>query len=674
MTFRRGEGIVPASDERLVRAEFNLLNILLGQKLATKIIGVLVGFFLLALVAIGLTLYSSWKLEGVAAAINDAGSLRMHSWKVAHHTAALPTDGARRDARLLILRKDMNDIERVQADLVKGDPARPLFIPRDDGIPDDVATIARVWHAEMRPLVERVIDAPSTDASRQAAVALEGATHGYVKRIDSVVKKMEHSFTAHTNVLRSYQVLLVALAVIGTVALMRFFFVAVIRPLDTLQSGMQRMEREDFTARVPVLTDDEFGELSRGFNRMAGHLEGLYGTLEERVATKTRSLAEKNRELSILYNIARLLRQQMSIEELSRGFLEEVRRTFDADAASVRLFDAAADNLYITTHQGLATEFIDEEAILDCGNCLCGQAVLGDIPIVSGTSDPDSARTRDTCSRAGFQTVSAVPVNHNNRALGIFNLYFRRKLDISDGDRQVLQSLGQHLGMAIENVRLLSREKEMAISEERNLIARELHDSIAQGLAFLNLQVQMLDDALAHGRVDETGEVVELIRQGIQESYADVRELLQHFRARVPQQDLSAALRQALARFSEQSGVDGELRVHGASPPSVAEVDIQALYIAQEALSNVRKHAQAQHVTVELWRDAEGMRLEIRDDGIGFDRPAAPATGQGEHVGLHIMGERAARIGGEFEIRSRAGQGTTVSLTLSARTMEASAA
>ena len=82
---------MPASDERLVRAEFNLLNILLGQKLATKIIGVLVGFFLLALVAIGLTLYSSWKLEGVAAAINDAGSLRMHLWKVAHHTAALPT-------------------------------------------------------------------------------------------------------------------------------------------------------------------------------------------------------------------------------------------------------------------------------------------------------------------------------------------------------------------------------------------------------------------------------------------------------------------------------------------------------------------------------------------------------------------------------------------------------
>ena len=657
-------------DEHPVRAEYTLLNTLLGQKLATKIIGVLLAFFLLALVAIGLTLYSSWKLEGVAAAINDAGSLRMRSWKVAHHAAVLPLEGASRDARLVVLRRDMSDIEAVQAGLAKGDPARPLFIPRDDGIPEDVAAVTRVWHAEIRPLVDEVIGAATPDAARQAVMALEGATYGYVKSIDSVVRKMENSFTAHTNVLRSYQVLLVALAVIGTVVLMRFFFVAVIRPVDTLQSGMQRMEREDFTARVPVLTNDEFGELSRGFNRMAGHLEGLYGTLEERVATKTQSLAEKNRELSILYNIARLLRQQMSIEELSRGFLEEVRRTFDADAASVRLFDAAADNLYITTHQGLATEFIDEEAILDCGNCLCGQAVLGDIPIVSGTADPDSARTRDTCNRAGFQTVSAVPVNHNNRALGIFNLYFRRKVEISEGDRQVLQSLGQHLGMAIDNVRLLSREKEMAVSEERNLIARELHDSIAQGLAFLNLQVQMLDDALAHGRIEETGEVVEMIRQGIQESYADVRELLQHFRARLPQQDLTAALRLAVERFSEQSGVSGELRVHGASPPSIAEVDTQVLYIAQEALSNVRKHAQAQHVLVELWRDAEGLRLEIRDDGVGFEAQAAGAPDQGDHVGLHIMGERAARIGGVLNIHSQPGGGTEVSLRLTERDQE----
>ncbi|HPR05316.1 MAG TPA: ATP-binding protein, partial [Denitromonas sp.] len=141
-----------------------------------------------------------------------------------------------------------------------------------------------------------------------------------------------------------------------------------------------------------------------------------------------------------------------------------------------------------------------------------------------------------------------------------------------------------------------------------------------------------------------------------------------------PPQDLAAALRQAIERFSEQSGVSGELRVHGASPPTVAEVDIQVLYIAQEALSNVRKHAQAKHVTVDLWRDAEGVRLEIRDDGVGFDKVAADAPGQGEHVGLHIMGERAARIGGALDIQSQKGGGTLVSLMLTATEQEATQA
>ncbi|QID19242.1 HAMP domain-containing protein [Nitrogeniibacter mangrovi] len=642
----------------------SLVNRLLGQNLATKILGVLVAFLLLALAAIGLTLYSSWKLEGVAAAINDAGSLRMRSWKIAHDAAVLPLDGIGRDARLGVLERDLADVERVQSGLEHGDPVRPLFIPRDRGIPADMARVSQTWQRKMRPLVEQVMEANDPNVFRESTLALETATRDYVTTIDAMVKKMEEVFTEHTTVLRSYQVALLALAVIGTVVLMRFFFVAVIRPVDALQRGMQRMQGEDFAVRVAVLTNDEFGDLSRGFNRMADHLQGLYATLEQRVADKTRSLADKNRELSILYEISRLLREPVGIEELSRGFLDHVCRTFEADAASVRLFDADSDKLYITTQQGLDADFVETEAILACGDCLCGTAMLGDVPVISDTDGAQTARTRETCQRAGFATVSAIPVNHNKRALGIFNLYFRRSVDISEDDRLVLQSLGQHLGMAIENVRLLSREKEMAVSEERNLIARELHDSIAQGLAFLNLQVQMLEDALEHKDTAETDEVLDMIRRGIQESYDDVRELLGHFRARLPEQDLAAALRQAVERFSAQSGVSGNFTAHGEAPPLPVEIGTQVLYIAQEALSNVRKHAQAGYVQVDLWRDTDGLRLSIRDDGVGFDTGPRHAIDGAEHIGLHIMGERAARIGGELAVRSKKGQGTEVALTV----------
>ena len=644
--------------------EISLVSRILGQKLAAKILGVLAAFLLFALAAIGLTLYSSWKLEGVAAAINDAGSLRMRSWKVAHDASVLRPGELNRDRRLDLLERDIADIEGVQLGLERGNPARPLFLPRDRDIPADMADLVRTWRGQMRPLVDQVINAPDEAVFREATLALDRATRDYVARIDTMVKKMEVTFTEHTNVLRSYQVALIALAVIGTVVLMRFFFVAVIRPVDELQSGMQRMQGEDFAARVPVITNDEFGDLSRGFNRMADHLQELYGTLEHRVVDKTRSLAEKNRELSILYEISRLLREPVGIEELSRGFLTHVSRTFEADAASVRLFDSDSDNLYITTQQGLAPDFVETEAVLACGDCLCGSAMLGDIPVISDTTGEDAARTLGTCQRAGFETVSAIPVNHNKRMLGIFNLYFRRATQISKDDLQVLQSLGQHLGMAIENVRLLSREKEMAVSEERNLIARELHDSIAQGLAFLNLQVQMLEDALSQRDEGTTEEVLDMIRRGIQESYADVRELLGHFRARLPEQDLAAALRQAINRFSEQSGVEGRFTAHGAAPPLAVEVATQVLYIAQEALSNVRKHAKASTVHVELWRDTEHLRLSIRDDGVGFDTTPRNPIGSGDHIGLNIMGERAARIGGALDVRSTKGKGTEVSLSV----------
>ena len=106
----------------------------------------------------------------------------------------------------------------------------------------------------------------------------------------------------------------------------------------------------------------------------------------------------------------------------------------------------------------------------------------------------------------------------------------------------LLETLGHHLGVAIENQRLKLRDKQLAISEERNLLAQELHDSIAQGLAFLNIQVQLLQDSLHKGRVDEALQTAGQLREGVQESYDDVRELLVHFRTRVHQSDLDTAI------------------------------------------------------------------------------------------------------------------------------------
>ena len=122
-------------------------------------------------------------------------------------------------------------------------------------------------------------------------------------------------------------------------------------------------------------------------------------------------------------------------------------------------------------------------------------------------------------------------------------------------EKSLLETIGQHLGVAIENQRLRSREKELAVFEERNLLAQELHDSIAQGLAFLNIQVQLLQDSLRKGNLEEAMQTAGQLREGVQESYDDVREFLVHFRTRVLQSDLDTAIANTLTKFEVQTGI-----------------------------------------------------------------------------------------------------------------------
>lgn len=645
-----------------------LVDGVMGHRLSARIMGILLVFFAVTLVAVGLTVYCSWHLEGMAAAINDAGSLRMRSWKIAHLVTGLPAEGTLRRRRLDAIVEEIAALEAVQVGLEQGDPRRPLFIPRDAGIPEAVGELGTRWRQLLGPLADSAIAAQDLASHAAAVNAFEAATASYVGKIDAVVRQMELNYARNTKLLRNLQFMLLAVA--GAVILMRFFLVAVIRPVRELQIGMQRMERGDLGARLPVLTRDEFGELADGFNRMAENLKGVHATLEERVESKTRSLAEKNRELRILNDISRTLREPATVDKLCRHFLERVKLTFGATAASVRLFDPAQENLYLICHSGLQEESLTHESTQECSECLCRRAARADMAVVSVANELENIPLASACARAGFATVGAVPVNHNGRRLGVFNLYFSHRMVFGGSDLELLQTLGQQLGMAIENSRLKMREREMAVSEERNMIARQLHDSIAQGLAFLNLQVQMLEQALDEGKSDDARATAALIHQGVQESYADVRELLQYFRARFDPLDLSAALHSALDKFTEQSGVPGEFRAHGVGAPFGAEIETQVLYIVQEALSNIRKHARAERVRIDLWRERAGMRLAVTDDGVGFEPATREDGGCGEHIGLQIMGERAKRIGGALEIRSWRGSGTRIALSLQRSELE----
>lgn len=633
-----------------------------GQSLAFKLVWIAVAFLVVALGAIGFTLYESWKLEGGAAAINDMGSERMRTYRIAYLLAESlrePRDAAATRAELVA---EMDLFESVLADLRRGNPIRPLFLPRTVGMQEAVAVVDREWREALRPRIEDIM-APAGAATRHAeASALRPRIEEFVQRIDRVVLQIEQSNSRDIALLRAMQLGLIALALVGTVALIYLMFLLVVRPLEWLQDGMQRMARGELDTRLPIETRDEFGELADGFNRMAQQLQGVYATLEERVANKTRDLGERNRELGALYEVARLLNEPAATEDLCRSFLRRVMALHGAAGGAVRLVDSATRSLHLYAHEGLAGEFATQEACVDMGQCLCGAAArtgCSRVDLLDGMA-PDVAVD---CRRAGYRTVAVFPIRLQRDLLGIVNLFFTTPRRIGQEDRQLLETLGQHLGAAIENQRLASRARELAVYEERSLLSRELHDSIAQSLAFLNIQVQMLEDSLARDARGEVPEVLGRIREGVQESYDDVRELLTHFRARVKEEeDIGVALRRMLARFGSQAGLATDFSDTGTGLPLHAESQLQVLHILQEALSNVRKHAGAGCVALAVHRGAT-YRFTVTDDGHGFDAHAAPDAGE-THVGLRIMRERAQRIGAQLVVRSQPGGGTVVSLAL----------
>lgn len=211
-----------------------------------------------------------------------------------------------------------------------------------------------------------------------------------------------------------------------------------------------------------------------------------------------------------------------------------------------------------------------------------------------------------------------------------------------------------------KNKELAALDKEMAVSEERNLLAQELHDSIAQSLAFLNIQVQLLQEDLQKDHIAEAMKGLAQIREGVQESYDDVRELLVHFRTRIGSTDLQTAIRSALEKFEGQTGIKTAFKISGNAPELQPEHVLQVMHIVQESLSNVRKHAHASQVDVELGC-AQRCTIDIRDNGVGFD--VAQDAGD-SHVGLHIMRERSHRIGAELFFDSELNKGTHIGLIL----------
>jgi two-component system, NarL family, nitrate/nitrite sensor histidine kinase NarX len=593
----------------------------------------------LALASIGLTLWVTWQLEGGAAAVNEAGRMRMQTWRLAQ---ALATGDAPRQ-QMLVQRFDQTLLL-----LAGGDPSRPLFVPRDADSQAAFAEVQRGWQVLQRQW--------RAAATVPAAPAVAAEADAFVARIDAFVTAIENQLARWTAILNLFQMAMLGLVIASGVTLLYVAYLFVFNPLARLHAGLAQVQAGDFSTRIEVASRDEFGALAVGFNRMAETVQGLYRSLEAKVAQKTAMLEARGQRLAALYEASALVARAASLDEMAQGFAQQVRRIAGADAAAVRWSDEDNQRYLLLASDCLPLQLAASEQCVVTGDCHCGQpqalAATRVIPIRA-----DAAV--EHCTRAGFQHLVSVPVRLHERVLGEIDLLYRGTPDLADEDHALLDALAAHLAGGMEGLRAAALEREAAVAGERGLLARELHDSIAQGLAFLKIQVQLLRDARRRDDAAQIERVIAELEAGVKESTADVRELLMHFRTRTNAEDITPALQTTLKKFEHQSGLATHLRIEGHGLPLAADVQVQVLHVVQEALSNVRKHAGARQVWIEV-QQAPRWRVQVRDDGRGFAEGARDET----HVGLRIMRERAERIGAEVSVTSAPGAGTCVQLTL----------
>ena len=610
----------------------------LGAKLAL----VATPFLLVALALIATTLWVSWQLEGSAAAINEAGRMRMQAYRMASSVgtgerAQLPVQAAEFDHSLRLLQD--------------GDPERPLFVPWDPMLRTHFASVLADW---------RAFRAQWIHGNPTGSAELQGDTASFVDHIDALVSAIESRMSGWTATLHLAQLAMMAFAIMATGVLVYAGYRFVLEPVAMLTQAIDRIQQGDFSARVARVGSDEFGTLADGFNGMAAHVQAMYQHLETRVMEKTSELQDKRERLEALYDVTTLVAGATTLNQLTQGFVRRMRPVAKADGAALRWCDESNERYLMLASEGLPASMVEAEHCVRSGDCHCGSPPmpLGLRVIPVRSMQPDRLRH---CALAGFKTVVSIPIRLHDRLMGEIDLFFHAQCSISDSERSLLEALTAHLAAAMENLRLNALEKEAAVSQERSFLARELHDSIAQSLAFLKIQVQLMQDAFNQQDPLQAQRVLAEIDTGVRESYADVRELLVHFRTRANAEAIEPALQTTLRKFQQQSGLPGSMQMEGNGLPLAADVQLQVLHVVQEALSNVRKHAGA----TQVWLDVQQQpmwRFEVRDNGTGFLNGAE--AHDETHVGLRIMQERAQRIGAHLEVHSSPGRGTSVVLSL----------
>jgi two-component system nitrate/nitrite sensor histidine kinase NarX len=368
----------------------------------------------------------------------------------------------------------------------------------------------------------------------------------------------------------------------------------------------------------------------------------------------------RSADAGILAEITAGLAAGTDLHGLLGQFLKPVMQLAGARAGAVRVLSPEGDRLQMISEVGLPEHVVSAERAVDPACGMCGSAFTRDTIVSASDVGYCARRSHDDYFGRECKHLLAVPLTYRGRVLGLYNLFFDARPGVDDESKALFKSIGELLGLALHNALLERETLRVTVLAERQAMAAEVHDSIAQTLAFVKMRLPLLQEAITSR--DETSALKYCadVRQAVSSAHSNLREVLAHLRAPMDPLGLQHALQASIRAFHELTQVDLSFDDDVAELQLSVAQEFQVLRIVQEALANIAKHARARRAWLTIGRQRDHIDVMIEDDGAGVDAPAAPPGHA--HYGLDIMRHRASSLGGTLEVGAREGGGTRVHL------------
>lgn len=589
----------------------------------------MVSLISLATITMFSSVFISDLAEHDAAAVNMSGSLRMKSYRIVSEIAVLSQHATA--SQIELVQDELSQFDKTLSDNVMLNGFTP-----DDGsaLEKQYLQVQQQWQQSIKPMFMTAIDNPVQIADLLARVT------PFVGEIDRLVMTYQHEAESKIETLRIIQLVALFLTLILVYFSLHSIQNNIATPLKELTLMARKIGSGDFTHRVQVESDDELGLLASSFNHSCNAISQMYGNLEKRVEIKTKELRRSNRSIQLLYETVK----KVNDAELQSSDFDDIIAEL-SDITSVQDID-----LCLMTAQG---EIPYEHIVSDQEKQLPNNCVAGNCNDCI-TVEPFAQTTKDSYKMK-------YPLVKEGSNFGVLVCTLPVGEALSDWQHQIIQSVADQIAVALSLKNQAEQDRRIALMDERTTIARELHDSLAQALSYLKIQVTRLQKSYAKNASPETIDEITLeLKEGLSSAYRQLRELLTTFRLKIDTEGLLQALEETVKQHQERSEMNIDLNFNLGNIPLTPNEEIHLLQIIREATQNAVHHSKGNNVTIGLNSDEnKRIHLTIKDDGVGI--PDDPE--KLNHYGLVIMKERSRHLNGDLHIANNAEGGACVAFS-----------